>query len=123
MLEIMKEFPEAVLAVRGRGRVSAEDYRDTLIPEALRRIKQHGSLRLLFYLGPEFEGVTPGAVWADTKLGLAHWGDFGRMAVVTDVDWIANAVRLFASLFHHPVRAFSTAEFDAARSWILQPGV
>jgi len=30
---------------------------------------------------------------------LAHWGDFGRMAVVTDVDWTANAVRLFAPLF------------------------
>ena len=64
-----------------------------------------------------------GAVWADTKLGLAHWGDFGRMAVVTDVEWITNAVRLFAPLFHHPVRAFSTAEFDAARGWILQTGV
>ena len=122
MFEIMSGFPEDVLAVRGKGRVSAEDYRDTLIPEALRRIKQHRSLRLLCFLGPEFEGMTPGAVWADTKLGLAHWGDFGRMAVVTDMEWITNAVRLFAPLFHHPVRAFSTAEFDAARSWILQTG-
>jgi SpoIIAA-like len=121
MLEIMKEFPEAVLAIRGKGRVSAEDYRDTLIPEALRRIKQHGSLRLLCYLGPEFEGITPGAIWADTKLGLTHWGDFGRMAVVTDVEWIADAVRLFAPLFHHPVRVFPNTAFDAARTWIVQP--
>jgi hypothetical protein len=39
MFEIMPGFPEVVLAVRGKGRVSAEDYRNTLIPEALRRIK------------------------------------------------------------------------------------
>jgi hypothetical protein len=50
MFEIVPGFPEDVLAVRGRGRVSAEDYRDTLIPEALRRIKQHRSLRLLCIL-------------------------------------------------------------------------
>ncbi len=120
MLEIMKGFPENILAVRGTGRVSGEDYRDTLIPEALRRIKQHGSLRLYCELGPQFEGMTPGAVWADTKLGLTHWGDFGRMAVVTDVHWIADAVRLFAPLFHHPVRAFPNAESEAARTWITE---
>ena len=121
MLEIVREFPEAILAVRGRGRVSAEDYRDTLIPEARRRIQQHGSLRLLFYLGPGFEGMTPGAIWADTKFGLTHWSDFARMAVVTDVEWMADAVRLFAPMFHHPVRVFPNADFDAARAWIEQP--
>jgi hypothetical protein len=78
---------------------------------------------LLCFLGPEFEGMTPGAVWADTTLDLAHWGDFGRMAAVTDVEWITNAVRLFAPLFHHPVCAFAPAEFDAARNWKLQSGV
>jgi stage II sporulation SpoAA-like protein len=106
MFEIMQGFPDDVLAVGGKGRISAEDYRDTLIPEALRRIKHHGSLRLLCYLGPEFEGATPGAIWADTKLALTHWGDFGRIAVVTDVKWLVNAVDLFAPLFHYPVRVF-----------------
>ena len=123
MFEVMHGFPDDVLAIRGTGRISAEDYRDTLIPEALRRIKQHGSLRMLCYLGPEFEGMTPGAIWADTKLGVQHWGDFGRLAVVTDVEWITNAVRLFAPFFHHPVRAFSNVDLDEARRWILQPAV
>ena len=122
MFEIMQGFPDHILAVGGKGRISAEDYRDTLIPEALRRIKQHGSLRLLCYLGPEFEGMAPGAIWADTKLGLTHWGDFGRMAVVTDAKWIVNAVRLFAPLFHHPVRVFPTDHLENAKRWIVQTG-
>ncbi len=122
MLEIMPGLPEDVLAICGEGRISAQDYRDTLIPEALRRIKRHGSLRLPCYLGPEFEGVTPGAIWADTKLGLAHWGDFGRMAVVTDIEWIANAVRLFAPLFHHPVRVFPNDHFEDAKRRISETG-
>ena len=120
MFEVMEGFPEEVLAVRGTGRIGVDDYRDMLIPEVVRRIEQHRSLRLLLYLGPEFKGMTPGAMWADAKLGVSHWGDFGRMAVVTDVEWITNAVRLFAPLFHHPVRAFRNAQLEEAKRWIVQ---
>ena len=120
MFEVMQGFPEEVLAVRATGRIGTDDYRDMLVPEVARRIEQHRSLRLLLYLGPQFEGMTPGAMWADAKLGVSHWGDFGRMAVVTDVEWITNAVRLFAPLFHHPVRAFPNAQLEEARRWIAQ---
>ncbi len=66
--------------------------------------------------------MAPGAIWADTKLGLRHWGDFGRMAVVTDTKWIVNAVRLFAPLFHHPVRVFPNEHLEDAKRWIVQTG-
>ena len=122
MIEMMDGFPENVLAIRAKGRVDAEDYRQTLIPEVARRVKSHGALRLLYQLGPEFEGMTPGAMWADAALGIHHWGDFGRIAVVTDVEWIANAVRLFAPLFRHPVRVFRNAELEEAKGWIMQSG-
>jgi hypothetical protein len=121
MFEIISGGADDVLAVRGKGCVTAEDCRDTLIPEAVRRVERHGSLQLLCCLGPEFDGVTPGALWADTRLGLRHRGGVGRMAVDTDVEWIAEAVRLFAPLFHRPVQGFSDAQFDAARKWIVAP--
>ncbi|HWA30720.1 MAG TPA: STAS/SEC14 domain-containing protein, partial [Rhizomicrobium sp.] len=63
-----------------------------------------------------------GAAWEDTKLGIAHWGDWGRLAVITDTGWITDAVRLFAPLFHHPVRAFPNAEVEAAKAWITETG-
>ncbi len=120
MIEFMSGYPDNVLAVSATGRISADDYRKTLVPEAQRRILREGSLRLIYHLGQRFEGMTPGAMWADATLGLRHWGDFGRIAVVTDAAWITNAVRLFAPLFHHPVRVFTEAEFEDARRWILQ---
>jgi len=120
MLEVMEGFPVDVLAVRGSGRISAGDYRDVLVPEVLRHIERHRSMRLLFWLGTAVEGMTPGATWEDTKLGLRHWGDFGRIAVVTDIEWIVNGVRLFAPLFHHPVRVFPNRELDEAKRWIAK---
>lgn len=120
MIEILPGFPDEVLAVRASGRVSANDYRETLVPEVRRRIERNGSLRMLFQLGPEFDGMTPGAMWSDATLGIRHWGDFGRIAVVTDVDWIASGVRLFTPFFRHAVKLYPNAGFDEARQWILK---
>jgi len=120
MLKILADFPDDVLAVEGHGEVTAEDYKSVLIPAALAKIGRHKSLRILCILGPAFTGMSPGAMWQDTKLGIAHWGDWGRMAVVTDTKWIADAVRLFTPLFHHPLRVFANAELSAAKVWILE---
>jgi stage II sporulation SpoAA-like protein len=123
MFELIEDLPDDVLGISAVGHVDAQDYRDTLIPEALRRIERHRSLRVLYYLGPRFEGMTSSALWADMKLGVRHWGDFGRMAIVTDVDWIMRAVKLFAPLFHHPVRVFSNSELQKAKVWIGENAV
>ena len=41
-------------------------------------------------LGPDFLGFTAAAMWDDAKIGLAHWNAWERVAVVTDVPWVAT---------------------------------
>jgi hypothetical protein len=121
MLKLLEGFPDDVLAVEGAGEVTAEDYRTVMVPQMLEKMSRHKSLKLFYHLGGGFAGMSPGALWQDAKLGLGHWSGWGRLAVVTDTGWIADAVRLFGPLFHHPVRAFPDAEFDAARRWLTSP--
>jgi len=123
VLTILTGFPENVLAVSASGEVTAEEYRKLLLPAARAGMRDHTFLNLFCYLGPEFTGVTSGAMWEDTKLGMAHWGSWGRVAVVSDVRWIKDTVRIFAPLFHHPVRVFPLAESEAARRWIAESEV
>jgi SpoIIAA-like len=52
------------------------------------------------------------------KLVIANWRKFRRIAVVSDVGWIRDAVRLFAPFFPHDVRIFPSAELAAARTWL-----
>ncbi len=118
MIEILPGYPDDVLAISGSGHVTANDYRIVLIPEAEARIARHGSLRILYYLGPEYQGFDPTAAWSDLEFGLSHWSKFGRIALVTDVGWIRNAARLFAPFFHHAIRVFEAAELDEASAWI-----
>lgn len=53
------------------------------------------------------------------EFGFGHFDAHGRTAFVADVAWIARGARLFMPFFHNPFRVFPTAEFDAAREWVL----
>lgn len=119
MLNILPGFPADVLAISASGVVTAKDYREVVVPVAIAKLNAHKHLNFYYCLGEEFSGLSPGAIWEDAKIGIAHWSGWGRIAIVTNVNWIADAARLFAPMFHHPVRVFSIAEEDAARNWII----
>jgi len=119
MMTIIEGFPDDVLAVTASGRVTTEDYRDVLLPEAEARLKRHEKLRFLYVIGNDFDSFSPGAMMADARFGLGHLGRLDRCALVTDVTWIADGARLFAPFFHVPFRVFPGAESEAARAWVL----
>lgn len=118
-MEFLDGYPDDVLAISAKGHVTADDYRDHLIPELKARLERHPRIRVLCIFGPEYKGFSPGAAWSDLQLGMSHWSEFGRIAVVTDVEWLRNVARLFAPFYHHAIRAFSLADASAARDWIL----
>ena len=118
MLRVLSGFPDNVLAIEGYGEVTAADYKTLLVPVALAKMKTHQNLRFFYHLGSEFTRLSAGAIWEDVKLGVGHWRDWGRIAVVTDVLWVKDAVRLFAPLFHHPIHAFNNNELRNAKTWI-----
>ena len=117
-LEILDGYPADVLAVRASGEVRREDYEQVLIPAVEAKVKAEGRVKLLYILGPEYAGYTAGAMWDDAKLGFLHMGDFARVAVVTDVEWIRASIKIFAPLIPCPVHVFAVGELAAAKVWI-----
>jgi len=118
MLERMQDLPGGIDGVKAVGRVSKEDYERVFQPliDAARRDGRR--IRLLYQVGPEFEGFSPGAAWEDAKLGLASLRMFEGCAVVTDIGWIREATRLAAFLMPCPVRVFPNAGRDEALAWL-----
>ena len=119
MISVMDGYPDDVLALTATGHVTAEDYHHTLIPAAEERLKRHDRLRLLYVIGKDFDGFSPGAMMADAGFGLGHLRDFGHSAVVTDVGWIRDGMRLFAPFFRGQFRVFRNSEFEDAKDWVL----
>jgi hypothetical protein len=118
MIEQLTEFPDNVAAFRCTGRVTKDDYIRVLTPAILGKLRTHDKVRVYYETGADFSGFEPGAMWEDFKVGVEYLTRWDRVAVVTDVDWIGNAVRFFSFLMPATTKLFSRAEVAQARAWI-----
>ncbi len=118
MLNRIEDLGEDVVGFEAEGVVTAKDYEEHLVPAIEHVIESGVQPRLLYVLGPSFERFDIGAAFADAKVGLSHFSDFERIAVVTDRDWIEHAVRAFGVLTPSPVRTFEYESLDDAKAWV-----
>lgn len=120
VIEKLESFPDDVAAFACRGHVTKSDYETVLIPDIEDRLQRHDKLRIYYEIGPDLDGIDPGAMWDDTKVGLSHLRSWERFAVVTDVDWIKHAVKFFGFLIPGEMRVFGVDEATEARQWISE---
>jgi hypothetical protein len=121
MLEAIDDLPPGIWGIHARGTVSRDDYERVVLPRIEEARRQGQRLRLLYHLGPEFSGFTPGAAWEDFRLGLQHLRLFERCAVVSDADWVRAAARATAMLMPCPVKVFGNSALRDAIDWLQSP--
>jgi hypothetical protein len=120
MVERIEDMPPGTIGFRAGGKVTREDYRQLLEP-ALRKEVESGEVRMLYVVDADFE-MDGGAVFEDAKTGLrlgaGHLSAWKRTAVVTDVDWVARAIRLFAWMAPGEVKVWGLDGLAEAREWV-----
>jgi len=121
MIERLAGFPPNVIAFGCRAQVTKADYSTTLVPAVEKAFAEHVSLRLYYEIGDDFAGIDLGAMLEDFKVGIAHRNSWERMALVTDVPWIAHAVSLFRVVLPCPVKLYAMGQAAQARAWIAAP--
>lgn len=114
-------LPSDVLGVEVHGTVTARDYETVIVPAIEEKLARHPRIRLLYRVAEDFRAISPGAIWSDARIGLMNLTRFSRVALVSDHDWMRNAVRLFAPLMPGEVRVFPDAEYETAKAWIGGP--
>ena len=119
MIHLLPNFPDFVVGISAVGEVTAHDYETIFIPAIEAALKSHQRVRVLYHLGPDFTSFTPGAMWDDLKVGLAHLRAWEKIALVTDLDWVTNMTRIFGFAMPCPVRVFPAGEFAEAAQWIV----
>jgi hypothetical protein len=117
MLQIMDDVPAGILALRGVGKVSNRDHETVLLPE-IAKAARSGSVRLLYELGSDFDGFTGDGVWEDGRRGAAFMPSLDACAIVTDHQWLREAVRMMRFTMASPVHLFANAERDRAVAWL-----
>jgi hypothetical protein len=122
MIKLLSGMPPGVLGLEAIDDVEEDDYRDVVVPAIDAAIAEHGKVRLVYVLGPEFDEYEKEAAWEDLKLGVRHPASFERIAIVTDARWAARTVRIFSVLLPGQARAFPVADLEAAKSWAAETG-
>ena len=120
MIEIIQGLPENIVAVVASGKITAEDYDNVLIPAIDDKIQKYGKIRMLYQLGMNFTGFTYEAIWEDTKVGILNLTAFEKIAVVSDVDWVIDAVKIFKLFIPCPVRTYRNEQLPEAKAWISE---
>jgi SpoIIAA-like len=120
VIERIEAMPAGTIGLRASGKLSKEDYRAVLEP-ALREGIASGELRLVFQL-TDFDGLEAEALTEDVKTGLGalvrDHSAWKRFALVTDVEWVANAYRLFTWMTPGEVKILGLDDLEEAKTWV-----
>jgi hypothetical protein len=116
----MDDVPEGVIGLRASGKLTKDDYTEVLEP-ALNEAMASGEARVLFVL-TDFDRLELGAVPEDIKTGLGvelrNRGNWKRLALVTPVEWVAKAMRMFAWAMPGELAVYdSLDQLEEAKEW------
>ncbi len=124
MIEAIDDLPAGVLGFHMHGRIEKADYTDVLLPALHGEVAAKRPLRVLIRFGPDLEGFEPAALWEDAKAGISmeirERGAWKRMALVTDIDWVARAASLFGWMTPGELKVFNSSEETGAGSWVSE---
>jgi hypothetical protein len=121
MVERMDDMPDGVIGLRSSGKLTKEDYTGVLEP-ALKEAMDSGEARVVFVL-TDFDGLELGATFEDIKTGLGvelgKRKTWKRLALVTEVDWVARAMRTFAFAMPGELGVYeSLDDLEKAKTWV-----
>jgi hypothetical protein len=120
MIDRIEGMPPGTVGLRASGKLSKNDYREVLEP-VLREAVEAGELRLAFVL-TDFDGLEPGAWTEDVKTGLRVWvrehSAWKCFALVTDVEWVAKAMHMFAWMTPGEVMITGLDGLEEDKAWV-----
>jgi hypothetical protein len=118
VIEVLPGLPENVIGIEAVGKVTDDDYKDVIVPLIDKKQQAHDKVRLIYVLGPEFDGYSAGALWDDAKIATKKPGSWEKLAVVSDEQWITRTLSLVSWAFPGEMKVFPMSERAAATTWI-----
>jgi hypothetical protein len=117
MVEILPESAGKSLGLKVRGKLTIEDYRQTLMPRLAEIIREQGRARVLLLLDHDFEGFETQALMGE-DFGRRHRDDFEKIAVVGGSWLLWLELKMMALMFSGEVQNFPHEELTQAWDWI-----
>lgn len=118
MMRFEADMDAGVIEFTVDGEVTRAEY-DAAVDAMEAVIARHGGIRALAVVR-DFAGMELAAWWKDLSWGVGHMTKVRRIAVVTDIGWIAAAARGTGWMMPGEHKVFGPDEVEAARAWIRE---
>ncbi|HZV54718.1 MAG TPA: STAS/SEC14 domain-containing protein [Rhodocyclaceae bacterium] len=116
---ITTDHTRSLVSIVVLGEFTLADFRE-FEELVLFKVKFDGPVDLLFDLR-EMADFTVDMAWEEIKFSRQHGGDFRRIAVITDSQWVTLSAWLEQLFVSADLRVF--ADEDEARAWLAEGGV
>jgi hypothetical protein len=119
MIERIDDMPAGTWGLRASGKLTRADYEDVLEP-VMKEAIASDEARMVVVIA-DYDGIEPGAALEDAKVGLQvqlrNRSAWKRIAVVTDIEWMAKTMRAFAWLLPGELEIYGLDRVEDAKAW------
>ncbi|MCC6145919.1 MAG: STAS/SEC14 domain-containing protein [Candidatus Hydrogenedentes bacterium] len=109
---------EKALGLRVWGKLDTDEYKE-ILQRLEGEIQRENKVNLLLEMG-ELDGVSPGALWEDTKFDMHHFRDIQRLAVVGHSKFERFMTTISKPFTSEDARFFTPEQTDEAWAWVKE---
>lgn len=119
MIKLLPGLPDNVVGVVAIDEFTGRDYEQLKIAVNA-AVQTVDRVRLLLQVAPGFTGHTAEMSWDEARMGVIHFTDWEKIAVVTDEGWIHGTAMLFRVFASCPLSIFGNDALAEAKAWVVE---
>lgn len=118
MIDLLPNLSDHVVAARITGDISADEFDAVIRPALATVLERYDKANVVLVLtGAEGTASARGLVAAG-KLSLADLRQFHRLALVSDLEWVARATGMLRFIAPCSIRRFGESDWEEALQWV-----
>lgn len=118
MIIPIKPLPDNVIGFTAAEDVTADDFKNTVIPAVEEFMKDHKDLNYLLSLNTSITNFTVGSWLQDALLGLKNMTNWNRAAILTESKGIKIFTDVFSKVMPGEFRVYSHDNEGDAIHWL-----
>jgi len=117
MITEIISLPENLIGFEAKGEVTADDFKNVVIPKVTAFIDRHDKINYMLVLNTDVSNFTTGAWLQDAWLGLKDLAKWNRAAIVSDNDTIKKITEVFTKVMPGEFKVFEHTRYNEAVLW------
>ena len=120
MIEIIPGLPPHVASFNATGKITENDYINTIEPMCAHIEKEFGKISYLLVINTSLNNYSAGAWIKDALLGFKYLSKWNRLAIVSEKKGIKEFTDFFGNFIPAKTKGFMMENLGEAKRWVSE---